>query len=176
MNASILLYFLMLALVLLANGKQPSFRMSLNKLGFAKTNLARETKNIAVLLAVMFALTVIMGIFFSELGLQDDLQRVPDIISGLDLAEVIVVMSVASFVEEVFFRGYLQRKTNVLITNFMFGYFHIIYGSLTEILGAFFLGLVLSWGYIRSKNLFSPIMAHFFYNLITVAVIFSVVR
>ncbi|NYZ80169.1 CPBP family intramembrane metalloprotease, partial [Candidatus Micrarchaeota archaeon] len=58
--------------------------------------------------------------------------------------------------------------------SFIFAYFHIIYGSLSEVVGAFFLGAILGLCYIRSKNLFVPLIAHLSYNLILVILTFGV--
>ncbi len=174
MNASIVLYALMLFLVIWSIGKQKNLNAYLKKLGFAKTNLLKESKNTLILLALMYLATIIIGMVFYAYGYQEDLGMVSEIIAQFDLVEVLIIMTMASFVEEIFFRGYIQRKTNVWVASFLFGYFHIIYGSLSEIVGAFFLGVILGKGYEKSKNLFSPILAHFIYNLLTIVLIFSV--
>ena len=174
MNVSFILYTLMLFLVLWSNGKQKNINTYLKKLGFAKTNLFKETKNTLILLSLMYIATILIGMIFLAYGYQEDLGMVSNIIYQLDIVEVLVIMTLASFIEEIFFRGYLQRKTNIWVASFVFGYFHIIYGSLSEVVGAFAMGMILGKGYEKTNNLFSPILAHFIYNLLTVILIFSV--
>jgi hypothetical protein len=124
-------------------------------------------------LGLLIVVSTLIGIVMQYLGFQQDLEQVTDLLRGAGFADLLIILTVASFVEEVFFRGYLQRKTNILFASFIFGYFHIIYGSLSEIVGAFFLGLVLGKEYDQTKNLFAPILSHFFYNLVTIMLLFA---
>jgi membrane protease YdiL (CAAX protease family) len=83
------------------------------------------------------------------------------------------VVLVASFVEEVFFRGFLQRRIGILAATFIFAYFHIVYGSFFEIIGAFMLGLILGKEYQLTRNLFAPVLSHTLYNLVVVVATFA---
>jgi membrane protease YdiL (CAAX protease family) len=44
------------------------------------------------------------------LGFQSDMGRVTDVLKGAGFADLLIILTVASFVEEVFFRGYLQSR------------------------------------------------------------------
>ena len=175
MNAAIILYAIMLALVLYSNGKQKNLNKYLNKLGFARrTNLSRETINTILVLGIMLITTIILGIIFSQVGLGDDLTKVSEIVSKVNLVEVLIIIGLAAFIEEIFFRAYLQPKTNIWVASFIFAFFHIVYGSLSEILGAFILGAILGKTYQKTKNIFTPILAHYLYDIVSVIAIFTV--
>ena len=172
MIASLTLYALMLLVVVVSIGKWKSPADLLKKMGFRETRVGNELFNAGAYFALLIIVSVIIGGIMIAFGFEEDSQIVSDILRDADLTSLLVVLSVASFIEEIFFRGYLQRKTNLLFASFVFGYFHIIYGSLSEVVGAFFLGLVLGMAYQRTKNLFAPILSHFLYNIVVILMIF----
>ena len=171
MYASIALYALMLSVVLLS---QKNRKKISETLGFAKTNVLDALTTGLLYAGVMLIISMMIGAAFYSFGMNDDLAKVPEAIKSAGATQIIIVVLMGSIIEEIFFRGYLQRKTNILFASFIFAYFHIIYGSLTELVGAFFLGAVLGVCYDRSKNLFVPTIAHLSYNLILVMITFGV--
>jgi hypothetical protein len=173
MIGSLVLYALMVAVVVLSIGKWKSFRDLISKLGIKETNVSKGLVTAVLYLVLLIAVSTLIGIIMQYLGFQSDLGRVMDVLKGAGFVDLLIILTVASFVEEVFFRGYLQRKTNILFASFIFGYFHIIYGSLSELVGAFFLGIILGKEYDQTKNLFAPILSHFFYNLVTIILVFA---
>jgi membrane protease YdiL (CAAX protease family) len=169
MLASIILYSLMLAVAVIGVRKRKSL---LKELGFAETRVTHELMFAFFYLGAMILATIGIGILFNASGNSSDLSKVPEILKQISLFEVITVVLIGSFIEEIFFRGYLQKKTNLLTASFIFAYFHIIYGSFSEIIGAFFLGAILGIAYQRRNNHFAPILAHTFYNMITILALF----
>ncbi len=169
MNASFLLYGLMLFFLYISLGKN-----KLKKLGFKKTDLLEETIHAVFYLFLMLAVTILIGVIFYSFGMASDTAKVPEIIKSISLEEVLSIIVVGSIVEEAFFRGYLLKKTNLLMSSFIFSYFHIIYGSLSEVIGAFFLGLILGIEFMKRKNLFTPALTHVLYNLIMILLVYSV--
>jgi len=175
MNSSILLYLLMLAVVLYGTERSKNFTGLLNRLGFKKISLGREALYSTVLTGGLILASVIIMLFFYSIGMSGDAEKVTSVITQAGFLEVLLAIIAASFVEEIFFRGYLQRKTNLLFASFVFAYFHIIYGSLSEVVGAFALGLMIGYAYKRTNNLFTPIAGHLMYNLVTVSLAFAAV-
>jgi len=171
MISSLILYSLMLLAVVLS--VERGRKSLLEKLEIKKTNLGKELKTAVVFLGILIAVSILIQMVMVSLNFGEDLGQVTEVLKGADLGSLLVILTVASFVEEIFFRGYLQRKTNLLFASFIFAYFHIIYGSVSEIIGAFFLGIVLGKEYEKTKNLFAPIMSHFFYNLLTIVLMFA---
>jgi hypothetical protein len=159
----------MLGLVFYAIGTK-GFR---KKIGYKKLN-GRIVLTALSYLVIMFVVAFIIGAIFYATGQADDLQKVPDALKNAEFLDVLITLLIGSVVEEIFFRGYLQKKTNILFSTFVFAYFHIIYGSLAEIIGAFFLGLILAYSFKRTKNLYVPTISHILYNLITVTIIFGI--
>lgn len=174
MNASLVLYALMLLAVVVSIGKWKNASDFVSKLGVKKTDFRKEMVTAFVYLGILLLVSVAVELVMFSLGFGEDLQQVTDVLQGANPLDLFIILSIASFVEEIFFRGYLQRKTNLVFASFVFAYFHIIYGSVSEIVGAFFLGLVLGTEYKKTNNLVAPIMSHFFYNLIVIALMFGV--
>ena len=173
MIGSLILYTFMVLVVVLSIGKWKNFKSFISKLGIKETDVRKGLVTAVLYLGLLIVVSTLIGIVMQYLGFQQDLEQVTDILKGAGFADLLIILTVASFVEEVFFRGYLQRKTNILFASFVFAYFHIIYGSLSEIVGAFFLGLVLGKEYDQTKNLFAPILSNFFYNLVTIMLLFA---
>lgn len=83
---------------------------------------------------------------------------------------VIVIGVIPAIGEEYLFRGYLQRyfiqafnnvHIGIWLTSFLFGFFHFqIFGLVPRML----LGVYFGYFYHFSKNLYLPILAHFFNN------------
>lgn len=171
---SLILYSLMLIFVLFSIGKIKSGKDLIRKLGFKK--ITRKDVFTAV---SYFGLLIIVSVIISNLfvygGHQEDVEKVSSALKEVGISSVLLVLVVASIVEEIFFRGYLQRKTNIWIATLIFAYFHIVYGSYSEIIGVFFLGLILGHSYNKTRNLFVPIFSHLAYNLIIVAKIFGII-
>jgi len=170
---SLTLYLLMLIFVLFSIGKVKSVKNLIRKLGYKKI-----TKRDIFLSISFFGFLIITAVIISSLfvygGYEEDVEKVSSTLKEIDFFSVLLVLIVGSIVEEIFFRGYLQRKTNIWIATFIFAYFHIVYGSLSEIVGAFFLGLILGYAYNRTKNLFVPTFSHLAYNILIVYLIFWV--
>ncbi|MBI5227475.1 CPBP family intramembrane metalloprotease [Candidatus Micrarchaeota archaeon] len=70
--------------------------------------------------------------------------------------------------EELFFRGVLMKRFGILISTFIFAISHFFYGSLGNIIFAFFVGLVYAYIYKKSGSLLPGILAHATYNFIAV--------
>jgi len=171
MLKSIILYIIMLALTInpIKNKKK-----IINKIGFKKINAIKETKYALSTLLLLLITSAIISAIFLHFGFEKDAGITSKLIKQIPLWQVLIIIIIGSITEEIFFRGYIQRKTNLLTASFIFSYFHIIYGSITEVTGAFFLGLILGYAYEKRKNLYSPILAHFLYDIITITLIYLI--
>lgn len=170
---SLILYALMLILAIYGATKFKSKKNLLKKLGFKEINLGKAILQGCFYVGLLIVVSLVIGGIFYYANQEEDLGKVSEVIRQVDVAQILIILGIASFVEEIFFRGYLQRKTNLWIASFIFAYFHIIYGSWAEVTGTFFMGLVLGISFIRTKNLFVPIFSHLLYNLITVIFILT---
>ena len=146
----------------------------LEKIGFKKTNLIQETSIALKYLFLMFIMTFAIEGTFYLLGYTKDLELVPQILLSQNPTDLLILTMFAGFFEEIFFRGYIQRKTNILTASFLFAFFHASFGSLSEVIGVFALGLILGKEYEQTGNLFAPIMSHYLYDLIVLTMLFGI--
>ena len=68
--------------------------------------------------------------------------------------------------EELFFRGFLQPRLGILLTSVVFALAHLNYGSVSEVVVVFVLSLALGLAYRVTGNLWTPVAAHFTFNLV----------
>ncbi len=102
----------------------------------------------------------------------DDSSKVAVVISQFSLLTIIVSATIGPFAEEVFFRGFLQKYLGVFITGVIFAALHYGFGSVTEIIGAFTAGMIFGyWIKYRNSNLWPAIIAHSFYNLVSILLV-----
>ncbi len=170
MLSSLILYAIMLTLVLIAKKGD-----LLTKLGFKKNiEIGRESTISLAYLLLLLIISITIGLIAAQLGMHSDIEKVPSIIKNIPLREVLAILLIGSFIEEVFFRGYLQKKTNIWVASFIFSFFHIVYGSVIQLIGTFFLGLALGHEYEKTKGVYAPILTHTAYNLIVVTIMFTI--
>ena len=70
--------------------------------------------------------------------------------------------------EELFFRGFLQKRIGVFLTSIVFALLHTGYGSIAEVLGAFIASMVLGWWVKKHDDVAPTIIAHAFYNMLSI--------
>ena len=90
---------------------------------------------------------------------------------------LIIFMSLtAAIVEEFLMRGYIQPRiekiynnptAGVIISSVLFGILHSTYGTLGQVLGPFFIGLVFALFYKRYSNIKILIICHFMIDFIS---------
>ncbi|MCF8335157.1 MAG: CPBP family intramembrane metalloprotease [Bacteroidales bacterium] len=82
----------------------------------------------------------------------------------------ITVVIVAPVLEELIFRGIIQEGflknysplKAIIWTNLLFGFAHL---NPWQFIGAFFMGVFISWVYYKTRNLALPVFIHFINNL-----------
>ena len=88
----------------------------------------------------------------------------------------------AAFTEEIIFRGYLQPRfqlifrspfLGILISSLLFGLLHYGYGTIINMIGPFFIGLVFALYYWKFRNIKVLITCHFLWDLIAM---FSLIK
>lgn len=117
----------------------------------------------------IFAVAIVVGIILFLLGMSDQ-QKVYDIVKQLPIYLVVFAIVFAPISEEIFFRGFIAERFGISISAIVFALSHFAYGSITEIIAAFFIGYTLAWVYKSSKSILPCIFIHFLFNLISVVV------
>jgi len=110
-------------------------------------------------------------VLISALGL-NDLEKVGNAIDQQksDLLLFGATLPILLFIEEFFFRGFLVKRLGMVPSSIIFAAAHISYGSIAEIIGVFFLGLILAYWYKKHNSLLQNYIAHLAYDLISIAI------
>ena len=155
--------------------RKKKLKKIMQELGFAKINGLSLLKKSLLLFAALVVAAMALSTAFNFFGL-NDLGLVSESVelasSIIPLFFILAILRVIS--EEVFFRGFLVEKIGIVASSGVFALFHIGYGSIAEIIGAFVLGLILAKAFQLNKNLYPNILAHAAYNAIALSAIFLV--
>jgi len=101
----------------------------------------------------------------------NDLEKVGEVIlenltaSSMGFIGLLVILV---FVEEFFFRSFLVPKIGIILSTIFFTILHTGYGSIAELIGVFFLGLILAYWFKRNKSIFQNYIGHLLYNLLAI--------
>ncbi len=148
--------------------KNNSIKESFKELGIKKINKKELTKNLIQvllgLIAIMFLISITATLInFNDLDKVDKaVKTIVEISPGL----MIYYLIVRVFSEEIFFRGFLVKKTGVFFSSLVFGSAHFLYGSIIEVIGAFIAGLFLAYSYQKQGNLIPVILGHMAFNAV----------
>lgn len=85
----------------------------------------------------------------------------------------IALILIGPVIEEMLFRGIIMNtikksfniKTTILISSLLFAIMHITSGGISLVIGAFFMGIILTTIYQTTNSLYVPIVAHMIANL-----------
>jgi len=91
---------------------------------------------------------------------------VVDKISAFSPLLILTAIFLAPLSEEIFFRAFLVKRVGIIFSSLLFALSHFAYNSDFELVGAFFIGLVLAYTFKKSKSIIPSILIHFIYNLI----------
>ena len=101
----------------------------------------------------------------------NDLKKVNDVVDAeiqFSLILFLVTVIVVVFIEEFFFRAFLVPRAGMIPATLIFTFFHYGYGSIAEIIGVFFLGLILAYWFKKKKSIIQNYFGHLFYNLLAI--------
>ncbi|MBD3389829.1 CPBP family intramembrane metalloprotease [Candidatus Micrarchaeota archaeon] len=119
-------------------------------------------------LMLLASFLVNLALHFAGVG---DQAKIIDVVSGLPIYLVVIAFTLGPFSEELFFRALLVPKVGVPVSSLLFALTHAAYGSVSELVGAFFLGFVLANAYYYLRDPLPCIIAHAIFNLLSVMLI-----
>jgi len=154
-----------IAMYYLYDRDMKSFLAKIGVPGDIKTNALFAAGGFLALLGVLVAMTLV----FTRLGINDE-AKVADIANGLPFSVLALAVLVAPVTEELFFRAFLSPRIGIVLSSLIFGIFHVAYGSVVEIVGAFLIGTVLALTFQKSKSIIPAVVIHLVYNLISLSV------
>jgi membrane protease YdiL (CAAX protease family) len=134
--------------------------------------LKKEAYGSIKLLVLLLIGFFLFSLLFSLLGL-NDLEKVNQVIKEeieKGIIQLIATLIVVLFIEELFFRVFLVKRIGIIPSTIIFAAAHYGYGSTAEILGAFFLGLILAYWYKKNNSLIQNYFGHLFYDIVAIII------
>jgi uncharacterized protein len=137
-----------------------------------KVELIGGIKLFSFLLIGFIIIALTLSLFQGATGIEiNDMDRVDEIISeeiSTNLINFIFILAIGLFAEEFFFRAFLIKKVGPFISTIIFSIFHIGYGSIIQIIGVFFLGLILAYWFIKHKSIIQNYIGHVLYDILAI--------
>jgi membrane protease YdiL (CAAX protease family) len=102
----------------------------------------------------------------------NDLDKVEGIITEEFTSNALLfigIIIVGLFVEEFFFRSFLVPRIGMILSTLVFTALHAGYGSIAEVIGVFFLGLILAYWFKRNQSLLQNYLGHLLYDILAIA-------
>ena len=122
----------------------------------------------AYVLAIIISL--MLGVALALAGIGDS-AKIAQKVGSLPIEVLFFAVAISPIAEEVFFRGFLQQKIGLAPASVLFALAHISYFSISEVLGALAIGLLLGIIFKYSKSIYAVIIAHALYNLTSIIMI-----
>ncbi|MFN7990911.1 MAG: type II CAAX endopeptidase family protein [Candidatus Micrarchaeia archaeon] len=143
-------------------------RSTLDSIGFPGS-LKSSLVYTAIGLCAIFSMLLIVGMLSIVLGFNDQ-QKVTDKVAGLPPVLLVLAVAFAPLSEELFFRAFLSPRAGIVASSLLFSVVHFTYGSVIEVVGVFFVGLLLASVYRMSRSITPCVLTHMAYNLLSISV------
>jgi len=127
----------------------------------------------AAVLMVAFGFGALVVLFGGE-GLLEEIQRpAPEIVwmAGLGVGWKLAISFGAGFAEEIFFRGFLQRRIGIGLSTLLFVIGHLGYGQPFMLLSLTVLSLIYAWLVRWRGNVWAAVTAHFLFDAVQLLVV-----
>ncbi len=112
---------------------------------------------------------LLLSLLMLALGVHSDSANVYSRLSDLPLYILLFAVFFAPIGEEVFFRGFLANRYGVLVSSVIFSLSHVFYNSTSELAGAFLIGLIFSYYFVKTRNLAACMVAHGLFNAMSIS-------
>ena len=128
---------------------------------------------------IMFVVVFVVGIILVLLGQNtEELSNVSDLEQLFSFPSLLLLVAIQPIAEEIFFRGFLLEKFEssagapiaILTTSVLFGLAHMSYGKIYPVILPIVFGIILGYVVIKTKNLYSAIIAHIIFNVIVILI------
>jgi membrane protease YdiL (CAAX protease family) len=123
--------------------------------------------------AVAMVLALIpLGLLLEALGVEAENPVLDDLVSRLNWGTIFLIAASAAIGEELLFRGFLQPRVGIVVTNILFGLVHLGYGVVLQVVVPLALGFVFSMLVVKTRSLLPAIVAHFAFNFLVLSIQF----
>jgi membrane protease YdiL (CAAX protease family) len=142
-----------------------------------KYSLLFYVKSVAATMGTLVLIMLVVSIIFRLTGSDIESEKMDEILRFFknNLPLILFTSITAGVTEELFFRGYLIPRLEILfkntylailISSILFGLIHYSYGTLIQIIAPFFIGIILALHYQKHRNITIIIICHFLWNLL----------
>ncbi|NMA44577.1 MAG: CPBP family intramembrane metalloprotease [Candidatus Diapherotrites archaeon] len=117
-----------------------------------------------------------IDIAFEQNGIDfrlNDLEKVGQVIGenlNTGVEKYLILLIIVLFVEEFFFRAFLQPRIGIFLSTTLFTIAHLGYNSIGQTIGVFLLGLVLGYWFKRNKSIIQNYFGHLLYDLFAIMI------
>lgn len=143
-----------------------------------KIEIKGALKLFLLLLIGSICLITIINFVENTSGIKiNDLDKVENFINqGLDESIIgfILTIIIVLFIEELFFRSFLIKKIGVFASTILFTIVHLGYESISQVIGVFFLGLILAYWFKKNNSIIQNYLGHLFYDFLAIALYFLI--
>jgi membrane protease YdiL (CAAX protease family) len=134
-------------------------------------------KSVAKIMLSIFLAMLVVYVIFKITNSNIDSKKMNEFtkLFNNNISLILFASVTAGVTEELIFRGYLiprleilLKNTNlsILISSILFGLMHYSYGTLIQIIGPIFIGLVFALHYQKHRSIKIIIMCHFLWDLL----------
>jgi len=138
-------------------------------------SLNQFAKLVVIILLILFVGSMMIGVILKFTGFNMNNDKIAHLLNILKANKlmIFVLSASAAFTEELIFRGYLLSRLQLLINDtyhsivisaILFGIAHYNYGTMKQLLGTFFIGIVLAFYYDKYRNIKVVIVCHFLWD------------
>lgn len=133
--------------------------------------------SIVILLLTLFGISMIVGLLIKLSGLFTASKKLNEMIQIMASYKPLIVFGsvTAGVTEELIFRGYLIPRLQlfftkaywpIIISSLLFGFAHIGYGTITQVILPCFIGLIFALYYNKYRNIKVLIICHSMWDLL----------
>lgn len=153
--------------------EKKNLKQALQYLGLTKEKPGRQVFDGLRLFVLFFFVFLLLGAILQLAGILDA-SKVAEVVLKQPLYMLLIAATLAPIAEELFFRGYLQKKIGIVFTSLIFAAMHYAYGSVAEIVAAFVMSMI-AGGWVRKHKTLAPvILAHALYNTLSITLALTV--
>jgi membrane protease YdiL (CAAX protease family) len=142
-----------------------------------KYSLTFFLKSVVKMMLSLFLVMLVVYFIFKIADSNIDSKKINEIMKLFknNIFLILFTSITAGVTEELIFRGYLiprleillkNTPTAILLSSILFGLIHYSYGTIIQIIGPIFIGLVFALHYKKYKNIKILIMCHFLWDLL----------
>jgi membrane protease YdiL (CAAX protease family) len=133
---------------------------------------------IAIFFALIIGLLIIVSILL-QFGFQNESEKFVQLLLIFRAHPFLIFLTAltAGAVEELTFRGYMIPRLSILLKNpalaifissVLFGLLHFTYGTVIQVVGPFFIGLIFAIYYYKFRNIKVLIFCHFLWDVMAI--------